>query len=114
MIKPKPLPAKFKFKELQQKIIKKYRPLDSPETSPFPTFPEFVQHIIDFTKDFVSAEDWRSNVGVRVRRLAVFSEREEGELLFFYLFCFLSLCNVGFLREFMATSFSSRVILMQL
>ncbi|XP_045108605.1 carbohydrate sulfotransferase 11-like isoform X2 [Portunus trituberculatus] len=62
MIKPKPLPAKFKFKELQKKIIKEYRPRDSPETSPFPTFPEFVQHIIDSTKYFTTGEDWRKNV----------------------------------------------------
>ncbi|XP_050686200.1 carbohydrate sulfotransferase 11-like [Eriocheir sinensis] len=62
MMKLLPKPPKFKFRELQKSIIKKYRPADSTDKSPFPSFSEFVQHVIDFTASFTRGLDWRMNV----------------------------------------------------
>ncbi|KAK4292392.1 hypothetical protein Pmani_034836 [Petrolisthes manimaculis] len=39
MIKPKPLPARFGFKQLQKQIIQRYRPPNSDLTSPYPPLP---------------------------------------------------------------------------
>ncbi|XP_070000638.1 carbohydrate sulfotransferase 11 [Penaeus vannamei] len=60
--KPDPHPQKFKFKELQAHIVAKYRSGRSADTPPTPTFPEFVQHVIDSTVDLSSAAEWRKNV----------------------------------------------------
>ncbi|XP_063597741.1 carbohydrate sulfotransferase 11-like [Penaeus indicus] len=62
MSKMDPKPREYHFRDLQLTIISKYRHADSPETSPFPTFPEFVQHIIDSTKGYQTAEDWVDHV----------------------------------------------------
>ncbi|XP_066951992.1 carbohydrate sulfotransferase 11-like [Macrobrachium rosenbergii] len=62
MIKLEPRPTEFHFRDLQLQIIAKYRPVDSPESSQFPTFSEFVQYILDSTKTFVTAQDWKKNV----------------------------------------------------
>ncbi|XP_047501247.1 carbohydrate sulfotransferase 11-like [Penaeus chinensis] len=60
--KPNPRPKKFKFKELQAYIVSKYRKGPSANASPSPTFPEFVQHVIDSTENLSSAAEWRENV----------------------------------------------------
>ena len=62
MQKMRPLPLFHHFRELQLEIIKNYRPSDSEEDSPYPTFPEFIQHVIDSTKDLKTAKEWNSNV----------------------------------------------------
>ncbi|KAK7086088.1 hypothetical protein SK128_002457 [Halocaridina rubra] len=62
MTKMEPKPLEYRFRDLQLHIITKYRPVDSEETSPFPTFPEFIQYILDSTKNFVTLEDWKQNV----------------------------------------------------
>lgn len=61
-MKLRPKPNKFKFRDLQKTIIKKYRPTNSTNKSPFPSFPEFVQHIIDISATFTTGLDWRMNV----------------------------------------------------
>ncbi|XP_063597939.1 carbohydrate sulfotransferase 10-like [Penaeus indicus] len=64
IIKANPRPKKFKFKELQAYIVAKYRKGHSASASapPRPTFPEFVQHVIDSTQNLSSAAEWRENV----------------------------------------------------
>ncbi|XP_071552697.1 carbohydrate sulfotransferase 11-like [Panulirus ornatus] len=62
MVKEHPMPPKFGFKKLQRKIIHRYRPHNSSESSPFPTFSEFVQYVIDFTSNFTEAAQWKTNV----------------------------------------------------
>ncbi|XP_071552578.1 carbohydrate sulfotransferase 10-like [Panulirus ornatus] len=62
MQKMEPRPPQHKFRELQLSIIAKYRKPDSAETSPFPTFPEFIQHVIDSTKTLKTRKDWMTNV----------------------------------------------------
>ncbi|XP_042203772.1 carbohydrate sulfotransferase 11-like [Homarus americanus] len=62
MLKMNPRPVEHKFRELQLKIIDKYRKKNSNEKSPFPTFPEFIQYIIDHTKDLHTREEWINNV----------------------------------------------------
>ncbi|XP_068204141.1 carbohydrate sulfotransferase 11-like [Palaemon carinicauda] len=62
MIKMHPGPAKFQFRKTQVKIIAKYRPLNSTNKSPHPTFPEFVQYVIDETANLTSAKSWQRNV----------------------------------------------------
>ncbi|KAK7069537.1 hypothetical protein SK128_016090, partial [Halocaridina rubra] len=59
MTKIRPKPARFHFRKLQTKIISKYRPVDSKNKSPHPTFEEFVQFVIDDTKNITSGKDWR-------------------------------------------------------
>ncbi|CAL4068242.1 unnamed protein product [Meganyctiphanes norvegica] len=62
MAKMKPKPVEFKFRDLQLEIIAKYRKPNSDETSPHPTFAEFVQYVIDSTATLKTAKDWRTNV----------------------------------------------------
>lgn len=62
MSKMDPKPREYRFRDLQLAIISKYRPADSPESSPFPTFPEFVQHVIDSTKGYQTAGEWVDHV----------------------------------------------------
>ncbi|ROT61718.1 putative carbohydrate sulfotransferase 11 [Penaeus vannamei] len=62
MIKKNPIPVKFKFRELQKYIIAKYRGSNSTDNSSFPSFAEFVQHVIDSTEDYVTPKDWTDNV----------------------------------------------------
>lgn len=58
MTKLKPLPLKYKFRDLQKAIIAKYRSPQFSDNSTFPTFPEFVQYVIDSTEDLVTAKEW--------------------------------------------------------
>ncbi|XP_047500947.1 uncharacterized protein LOC125046985 [Penaeus chinensis] len=51
-------PNKARLRELQTRIIARHRPTNSSESSPFPTFGEFVEYVVDLTKDFKTAEDW--------------------------------------------------------
>nr|XP_027218973.1 uncharacterized protein LOC113811432 [Penaeus vannamei] len=51
-------PNKVRFRELQTRIILWYRPANSTESSPFPTFEEFVKYVVDLTKDLKTADDW--------------------------------------------------------
>lgn len=62
MTKMDPGPPEYRFRDLQLKIIAEYRAVDSPERSPFPTFPEFIQYILDSTKNYITAKDWKDNV----------------------------------------------------
>lgn len=64
MIKKNPIPVKFKFRELQKYIIAKYRGSNSTDNSSFPSFAEFVQHVIDSTEDYVTPKDWTDNVSI--------------------------------------------------
>ncbi|XP_037797837.1 carbohydrate sulfotransferase 11-like [Penaeus monodon] len=57
-----PRPVKFKFKELQAYIRKTYRSRHSSNKSRFPSFPEFIQYVIDSTGNLTSYEDWKGNV----------------------------------------------------
>nr|XP_053653607.1 carbohydrate sulfotransferase 8-like [Cherax quadricarinatus] len=61
MLKMIPRPTEHRFRELQLDIIAKYRK-NNTETSVFPTFPEFVQYIIDSTRDLHTASDWVNKV----------------------------------------------------
>ena len=65
MLKLDPKPREFKFRELQLRIIEKYRSPYSSENSQFPTFSEFVDHIIDSTKDYVTPSEWLENVSFK-------------------------------------------------
>lgn len=60
--RPKPKPFTPYFKDLQKAIILKYRPEGSNNTSPTPTFSEFVDYIIDSTEHLKTAKDWEENV----------------------------------------------------
>ncbi|KAG7154285.1 carbohydrate sulfotransferase 13-like [Homarus americanus] len=60
--RPEPLPFTPYFKHLQHYIIQKYRPPESNLTNTTPTFSEFVDFIIDSTKDLKTALDWQRNV----------------------------------------------------
>lgn len=62
MTSRKPRPLKFKFKELQAQIRKTYRSRHSANKSRFPTFPEFIQYVIDSTGNLTSYDDWKENV----------------------------------------------------
>lgn len=57
-----PAPFRPYFLALQKAIVKKYRPLSSNITSPSPTFPEFVDYIIDSTENLTTAKDWTEKV----------------------------------------------------
>ncbi|XP_063597671.1 carbohydrate sulfotransferase 10-like [Penaeus indicus] len=57
-----PRPLKFNFKELQAYIRKTYRSRHTSNRSRFPSFPEFIQYVIDSTGNFTSYEDWKENV----------------------------------------------------
>ncbi|CAL4067286.1 unnamed protein product, partial [Meganyctiphanes norvegica] len=59
MVRMNPRPAQFNFRDVQLNIIKKYRPKDSKETSPHPTFAEFAQYVIDTTRKMRTMKDWR-------------------------------------------------------
>ncbi|XP_047501236.1 carbohydrate sulfotransferase 11-like [Penaeus chinensis] len=58
MTKLKPLPLKYRFRDLQKAIIAKYRSPKSTDNSTFPTFAEFVQYVIDSTEDLGTAKEW--------------------------------------------------------
>ncbi|XP_050715457.1 uncharacterized protein LOC126998105 [Eriocheir sinensis] len=60
--KKDPWPKEYKFLKLQRHIIANYRPKESEETSPFPTFSEFIQYVIDTSKKLKTREDWLKNV----------------------------------------------------
>lgn len=62
MTKMEPGPKKFGFRKLQKEIIAQYRTANSSIDSPFPTFPEFVQYVIDETEGLISTQDWREKV----------------------------------------------------
>ncbi|XP_047500975.1 carbohydrate sulfotransferase 10-like [Penaeus chinensis] len=62
MLSEIPGPPKFNFRELQAHIVKEYRKPDSADDSRFPSFPEFVQFVIDSTKRFTSSKEWKENV----------------------------------------------------
>ena len=62
MQKMQPLPRFHNFRELQKEIIAKYRPKDSEDDSPYPSFPEFIQHVIDSTENLTTAKEWNENV----------------------------------------------------
>ncbi|XP_037797642.1 carbohydrate sulfotransferase 11-like [Penaeus monodon] len=62
MLSEIPGPPKFNFKELQSRIVKNYRKPNSADNSKFPSFPEFVQFVIDSTKSFNSSKDWIEQV----------------------------------------------------
>lgn len=57
MRKKDPKPKEYNYRKLQRLIIDKYRAKDSEETSPFPTFPEFIQYIIDSLKGLKTREE---------------------------------------------------------
>ncbi|XP_047501368.1 carbohydrate sulfotransferase 10-like [Penaeus chinensis] len=57
-----PRPVRFNFKKLQVYIRKTYRSRHSSNRSRFPSFPEFIQYVIDSTGNFTSYEDWKENV----------------------------------------------------
>ncbi|CAL4059371.1 unnamed protein product [Meganyctiphanes norvegica] len=50
------------FNHLGQYIIHKYRPRDALITQTTPTFSEFVDYVIDFTKNLTTVEDWETEV----------------------------------------------------
>ncbi|XP_063615862.1 carbohydrate sulfotransferase 11-like [Penaeus indicus] len=60
--RPNPKPFAPYFKDLHRAIILKYRPAESNITSNTPTFPEFVDYIIDFTANLTTAQEWDENV----------------------------------------------------
>ncbi|KAG0701623.1 Carbohydrate sulfotransferase 11 [Chionoecetes opilio] len=62
MLKIHPQPVSNGFLKIQKKIIKKYRPANPNDTFPFPTFPEFVQYVIDMSAYYTTGEQWRENV----------------------------------------------------
>nr|XP_027235969.1 carbohydrate sulfotransferase 10-like [Penaeus vannamei] len=62
MAKRVPRPRKFRYEDLQRHIVATYRSGRSADRSPFPSFPEFVQFVIDSTRNFSSAADWKENV----------------------------------------------------
>ncbi|XP_063597922.1 carbohydrate sulfotransferase 10-like [Penaeus indicus] len=62
MAKRDPRPRKFKFEDLQAYIVARYRSSRSADDSPFPSFPEFAQYVIDSTANFSSAADWKQHV----------------------------------------------------
>ncbi|XP_042859517.1 carbohydrate sulfotransferase 10-like [Penaeus japonicus] len=62
MTKGRPRPEKFEYKALQTHIVAKYRSRHSGDHSHFPSFPEFVQFVIDSAGNFSSAADWREHV----------------------------------------------------
>lgn len=57
-----PLPPTFNFRQLQLDIIKRYRREPTADSSPFPTFEEFVQYVIDSTAPLKTLQDWRTVV----------------------------------------------------
>uniref|UniRef100_A0A0P4VTQ8 Carbohydrate sulfotransferase n=1 Tax=Scylla olivacea TaxID=85551 RepID=A0A0P4VTQ8_SCYOL len=57
-----PRPFQPYFLDLQQAIIKNYRASQSNNTKPTPTFPEFVQYVIDITENFTTEKDWVEHV----------------------------------------------------
>ncbi|XP_042855848.1 carbohydrate sulfotransferase 11-like [Penaeus japonicus] len=57
-----PRPPMFNFRQLQLDIIQRYRPEGSPDTSPFPSFGEFVDYVIDSTASFKTLQEWRKVV----------------------------------------------------
>ncbi|XP_050738986.1 carbohydrate sulfotransferase 11-like isoform X2 [Eriocheir sinensis] len=57
-----PRPFQPYFLDLQQAIMKKYRARSSNITSPTPTFPEFVDYVIDSTEKLATAKDWIEKV----------------------------------------------------
>lgn len=60
--RPNPKPFAPYFEDLQRAIILKYRPPDSNITATTPTFPEFVDYIIDFTANLTTAQEWDENI----------------------------------------------------
>ncbi|XP_047501220.1 uncharacterized protein LOC125047147 [Penaeus chinensis] len=62
MTKMRPSPVKFGFRKIQQEIIAKYRSHVTNNTSPFPTFEEFVRYVIDSTGNLTTARDWEKNI----------------------------------------------------
>ena len=62
MLKDDPKPRRFHFDKLQKFIIKKYRPKNSNITSSHPTFPEFVDFIIESTDGLETHADWKNEV----------------------------------------------------
>ncbi|XP_042873223.1 carbohydrate sulfotransferase 10-like [Penaeus japonicus] len=57
-----PRPFMAYFKDLQRSIIAKYRPVNATEASATPTFPEFIEYLIDSTANLTTARDWTVNV----------------------------------------------------
>lgn len=62
------------FKTLQMKIMKEYRKNRKPEALPYPTFPEFVQYVLDSTRILHTVDQWMEKVSVTVT--LCFTERE--------------------------------------
>ncbi|XP_071519939.1 carbohydrate sulfotransferase 10-like [Panulirus ornatus] len=60
--RPDPRPFQPYFEHLQRAIVLRYRPADSHVTRATPTFPEFVDFVIDSTKSLKTAQDWIENV----------------------------------------------------
>ncbi|XP_045611981.2 carbohydrate sulfotransferase 10 [Procambarus clarkii] len=61
MLKLNPLPEEHHFRDLQLHIIARYRK-NKTEISPFPTFPEFVEYVIDSTRGLNTRDEWISKV----------------------------------------------------
>ncbi|XP_042222716.1 uncharacterized protein LOC121867039 isoform X2 [Homarus americanus] len=57
-----PKPKTFRYRQLQLKIIKRYRPSSSNDTSLFPTFHEFIQYVIDSTAHLKTLKQWKKIV----------------------------------------------------
>ncbi|XP_047491622.1 carbohydrate sulfotransferase 11-like [Penaeus chinensis] len=57
-----PRPPTFNFRQLQLDIIQRYRVKETADASPFPTFAEFVQFVIDSTASLKTLRDWRTVV----------------------------------------------------
>lgn len=66
--RPNPKPFAPYFEDLQRAIILKYRPPDSNITATTPTFPEFVDYIIDFTANLTTAQEWDENVSLYIEK----------------------------------------------
>lgn len=77
MTKMNPLPKLRNYRQLQLQIIEKYRNKTNRETSPFPTFPEFIQYVIDSTVDNKNREQWTMNV----RREKAYGSRRRGKVV---------------------------------
>ncbi|CAL4065148.1 unnamed protein product, partial [Meganyctiphanes norvegica] len=60
--RPNPKPFTPYFQQLQKAIMIKYRPTNSNLTNDTPTLSEFVDYVIDSTKDFTTAKQWSEHV----------------------------------------------------
>ncbi|KAK3878214.1 hypothetical protein Pcinc_017137 [Petrolisthes cinctipes] len=56
-----PKPVTFNFRQLQRDIISRYRREEDPD-SPYPTFSEFIQYVLESTENFTTIKHWKKSL----------------------------------------------------